>query len=73
MFKNIFSQKSGKSKTGFYKIESNRLIGIDEISGNDSINSVIEYLGYQQIIFILLLLLTRTKLTVWDLKHFLES
>lgn len=46
MFSNLFSRKTDKNKTGFYKIDEGKLIEIEETPGNGSINSIIEYLGY---------------------------
>lgn len=46
MFKNLFENTGKTSKTGFFKVENSNLIGIDEISGNGSINSCIESLGF---------------------------
>lgn len=46
MFKNIFGSNESTSKTGFFKVENDKLIGINEIPGNGSINSCIESLGF---------------------------
>ncbi len=46
MFKNIFGSNESTSKTGFFKVDNGKLIGINEIPGNGSINSCIESLGY---------------------------
>ena len=49
MFKGLFGKKSnesGSNKTGFYKIDGNKLIELDERPGIGSINDTIEYLGY---------------------------
>ncbi len=46
MFKNIFGNNESTSKTGFFKVDNGKLIGINEISGNGSINSCIENLGF---------------------------
>lgn len=46
MFKNIFGSNESASKTGFFKVDNNKLIGINEFPGNGSINSCIESLGF---------------------------
>ncbi len=46
MFKNIFESNESASKTGFFKVENDKLIGINEIPGNGSINSCIESLEF---------------------------
>jgi hypothetical protein len=46
MFKNIFGSNENASKTGFFKVDKDKLIGIDEILGNGSINSCIQTLGF---------------------------
>lgn len=46
MFNNIFWINKKASKTGFFKVENEMLIDIDEVPGNGSINSCIESLGY---------------------------
>ena len=46
MFKNIFWKNESASKTGFFKVDNGKLIGINEIPGNGSINSCIESLGF---------------------------
>lgn len=46
MFKNIFGSKENSSTTGFFRVDNDKLIGINEIPGNGSINSCIESLGF---------------------------
>ena len=49
MFKNLFGKKSndsGSNQTGFYKVDGNKLIELEERPGIGSINDTIEYLGY---------------------------
>lgn len=46
MFKNIFGNNASSSATGFFKADKGKLIGINEIPGNGSINSCIESLGF---------------------------
>lgn len=46
MFRNKFGNEQIASKTGFFRVDSDKLIGIDEIPGNGSINSCIESLGF---------------------------
>lgn len=46
MLKSFFNGNGNTSKTGFFKVEDNKLIAINEIQGNGSINSCIETLGF---------------------------
>jgi len=46
MFKNIFGSNESTSKTGFFRVDNGKLIGIDVLPGNGSINSCIESLGF---------------------------
>ena len=46
MFKYFFSNNQILSKTGFFKADKEKLIAINEIQGNGSINSCIESLGF---------------------------
>jgi len=46
MFKNIFGDKRSGGKTGFFKVEKETLIEIEEMPGNGSINACIESLGF---------------------------
>jgi hypothetical protein len=46
MFKNILGNNESASKTGFFKVVNDNLIGINEIPGNGSINNCIESLGF---------------------------
>lgn len=45
MFKNLFSKKEYSSKTGFFKVENQELIPIDELE-KGSINDCIEKIGF---------------------------
>ena len=46
MFKDFFGNNQSVSKTGFFKVDKDKLIAINEIPGNGSINSCIECLGF---------------------------
>ena len=46
MFKDFFGNNQSVSKTGFFKVDKDKLIAINEIPGNGSINSCIESLGF---------------------------
>jgi len=46
MFKNLFSKKGFNSKTGFFKVEKDSLIEIEELNGKGSINDCIETIGF---------------------------
>jgi hypothetical protein len=46
MFKNIFGDSKSASKTGFFRVDNETLIEINEVPGNGSINSCIESLGF---------------------------
>lgn len=46
MFKNLFGSNGSARKTGFFKVDNETLIGINEIPGNGSINNCIESLGF---------------------------
>lgn len=49
--KNIFGSNSNNRKTGVYKVENNKLIELDELPGNGSINAIIEELGFSRCLF----------------------
>ncbi|TXE13730.1 hypothetical protein [Algoriphagus aquimarinus] len=43
----LFGKKpSGQSKTGIYKVDNRALVELEESPGNGSVNSIIEYLGF---------------------------
>jgi len=46
MFKDFFKTNESASETGFFKVDNDKLIAINEIPGNGSINSCIESLGF---------------------------
>jgi hypothetical protein len=47
LFKKLFGHNKSSRTTGVYKVENKKLIELDETPGNGSINSIIEYLGFE--------------------------